>query len=111
MEMKNTLLTKLIEDEKIVRYKELELIINSNEEILKNLDELKNIQKQIVHAKTLIKKDMLEKLNLEYEKKLESIEDFPLMAEYLDLQTEINESLQAFKDIIEKGIDSDLQVK
>ena len=42
---------------------------------------------------------------------LDEINSFPLMAEYMDLQEEINDFLQNMKEMLEIGINSDLTTK
>lgn len=111
MNANDKILSYINENSKIKRYKELEVIINNNTELSQKMDELKNMQKQIVHAEKLVKSNSLIELNKEYEMLLSNLESYPLMNEYLDLQVEINESLQSFKDIVEKGIDSDYTAK
>ena len=54
---------------------------------------------------------MLKEVKQRYTDKLILIESYPLMSEYLDLQARINEDLQGFKDVIEKGINNDLSLK
>lgn len=111
MSINEKLIEAIKNNESIKRYKELEVIINSNTTLLKQMDELKNIQKEIVHAEKLGKPEMLKEVKQRYTDKLILIESYPLMSEYLDLQARINEDLQGFKDVIEKGINNDLSLK
>ena len=111
MSINKKLIEAIKSNELIKRYKELEVIINSNASLLKQMDELKTIQKEIVHAEKLAKPEILKQIRERYNDKLTLIESYPLMSEYLDLQAKINDDLQGFKDVIEQGINSDLSLK
>lgn len=111
MKTKNVIITKINENSKIIRYKELEKIINNDQALGAKMQELKAVQKQIVHAEKLQKNEQLSILKIQYDNMLENITNHPLMAEYIDLQEEVNHFLQEFKNIIESGIDSDLMEK
>lgn len=111
MKTKNKIIKNINNNEKVIRYKELEQIINNNEKIQDYLSKIKTIQKEIVHAKALGKLEKLKQLKLEYNKMLDEINSFPLMAEYMDLQEEINDFLQNMKEMLEIGINSDLTTK
>lgn len=102
---------EILKSDKVKRYKELEKVINNNKEISKKMDELKDIQKQIIHAEKLMKKELLDKLNQQYDTLTNEIHNYPLMAEYMDLQVEINDFLQNFKMILENGLDGDFTAK
>lgn len=111
MNLQKKIINEINDNNKIKRYKELETIINKNEEVSKKMNDLKEIQKQIVHAEKLMKKELLDKLNKEYDTLTNEIHNYPLMAEYMDLQVEINDFLQNFKIILESGLDSDFKAK
>ncbi|VEU80684.1 YlbF family regulator [Haploplasma axanthum] len=111
MKIENKIIEKIKNEPKIKRYKELEDILNQNQEVSHKIEELKNIQKQMINAKNLGKIEIQTKLENDYQNKLEEIENYPLMTEYMDLQEEINVFLQNIKEIIESGIDSDLNAK
>jgi len=93
----------------IKRYYELEKIINNNELIKTKLDELKVIQKEIVHAEALNKEKALKTLKEKYDNLYNEFLETPLIAEYLELQTLINDLLQNFTAIIEEDIKTDLK--
>lgn len=93
---------------KIRRYKELEQIINSNQEVKRILDESKTIQKEIVHAESLNKPEQLKVLNDKYDTKMKNLKEHPLLMEYLDLQQEINNFLQDMSNSINNSLMLDL---
>ena len=91
-------LIKLIENNEVIqRYKKIESIVNKDKILKRKINQLKTIQKQLINAKEISKTNAIEKFQSEYDKLLEEIEEYPLMAEYLDLQEEIN---QVIKDVI-----------
>lgn len=108
MKIEKIILDQININEKIARYKELEIVLNKNKDIARKLGELKLIQKQLVHAEKLEKKDSQKKLKNDFDNKIKELEEYPLMGEYMELQEEINIFLQNFKEIIENGIDEDL---
>jgi len=91
-------LIQLIENNEVIqRYKKIEGIVNKDKMLKRKINQLKTIQKQLINAKEISKTHAIEKFQSEYDKLLEEIEEYPLMAEYLDLQEEIN---QVIKDVI-----------
>ena len=103
-------LIELIEqNEDIQRYKKIEKLINENKELKRKLSELKSIQKQLVNAKHIEKTAAIKSFESRYEVLLDEIENYPLMSDYLALQSDINEMLQAVADIIEEGIEADMK--
>lgn len=111
MQIGNKIINNILADEKVIRYKELEKIVNSNKKLKKLLRDLKLIQKQIVHARALSKNNALKELEKNYDIKMNEIVEYPLLSEYLMLQTEINQFLSDFTNIVEKGIMKDLTTK
>ena len=102
------ILEQISEHKLVKRYKELEVVINNNEKLKEKLAKLKAMQKDMVHAETLNKPEMLKEINNSYDILYEEILNFPLVIEYLDLQKMINDFLQDFTSIIESGIKEDL---
>lgn len=105
------IINKIETNPTIIRYRKLEEVINKSNELNTQIEELKTLQKEIVHAKEYQKEKYLSKLESEYQAKLENVQKHPIMAEYMDLQKKINDSLKTFTDIIEKGINGDLTSK
>lgn len=108
MSEKEKLLAQIQQDETIQRYKRIEDHINKNIAIKRKINELKTIQKQMINAKEIQKTAAYDALLQEYNQRLQEIEDFPLMSDYLALQSEINYVLQTILSIIEEGIQEDL---
>ncbi len=101
---KETLFELIKNDESIKQYKRLEQIINSDSELLNQVMELKELQKELINLKHLDKSKMALLVEKQYNEKLESINNNPLLHNYLELQFELNELLQEIKTIIENGL-------
>ena len=103
-------LIKMIEDnQQIQRYKNIEKAINSNLELKAKINKLKALQKQLINAKHIEKKEAILDLEKQYETVLNEIEEYPLMSDYLALQGDINEMIQTIQSIIEEGILKDFK--
>ena len=102
------LISLLKNDQNLLRYKELEKIINQNEFIKKTLSEAKNLQKQIINLKKINKKEALNQTLANYKSLMEQINDYPLVVEYLELQSYFNDLLQDVTALIQSEIDSKL---
>jgi cell fate (sporulation/competence/biofilm development) regulator YmcA (YheA/YmcA/DUF963 family) len=107
MTEKEKLIHMLQNDEDIQRYKRIEAYINSNKELKRKMAELKALQKQLVNAKHIGKKDAVESFQSRYDALLNEIENYPLMSDYMALQSDINDMMQAIVEIIETGIEKD----
>ncbi|MCK9235915.1 MAG: YlbF family regulator [Acholeplasmataceae bacterium] len=108
MTEKTKLLQMMKEHPKIQRYQRIEKAIHENEGLKAKLKQLKDLQKQLINAKELQKPKAIALFTDQYNALLESIEEFPLMSEYLALQSEINETIQSIAEILEKGVNTKL---
>ena len=109
MTEKEKLIQMILENEDIKRYKKIEKLINENKELKAKINELKSIQKQIVNAKEIQKLEAVKSFEARYNARLEEVESYPLMSEYMALQGDINEMLQAIQNIIQDGIEKDFE--
>ena len=109
MTEKEKLIQMIKNDETIQRYKRIEKHINSNPELKAKMGMLKNIQKQLVNAKHIGKTQAVSTFQKRYDTLLEEIENYPLMSDYLALQSDINEMIQEIVTLIEEGIEKDLE--
>jgi cell fate (sporulation/competence/biofilm development) regulator YmcA (YheA/YmcA/DUF963 family) len=109
MTEKEKLIQMLLENEDIQRYKRIEKHINTNKELKAKFNELKAIQKQLVNAKHIGKSEAIKSFQERYDECLEAIESYPLMSDYLALQSDINEVVQTIISIIEDGIEKDFE--
>lgn len=99
------------ENESVKRYKKLEEVINKNTELKSKIGQLKTIQKQLINAQKIEKTKTIQHFQTQYDQLLEEIESYPLMSDYLALQSDINEMIQHITKIIEDGINEELNRK
>ena len=108
MNEKEKLIHMIQSNEDIQRYKKIESYLNSNKELKGKFNQLKAVQKQLVNAKHIGKQEAVKIYQERYDALYEEIEDYPLMSDYLALQSDINDMIQAIIDIIEKGLENEL---
>ncbi|MDY0074763.1 MAG: YlbF family regulator [Acholeplasmataceae bacterium] len=108
MSEKDKLIHMIQEDDEIQRYKKIEMYLNSNKELKGKFNQLKAVQKQLVNAKHIGKQEAVKIYQARYDELYEVIEDYPLMSDYLALQSDINDMIQAILEIIEKGLENEL---
>ena len=104
------LITSIASQEEIIRFKELEVIIDHNQEIKNEYTILLNLQKDMV-AKEFKKNKDLDKAKALYDIQKEKIMKFYILEEYLDLLDTINDDLNMIKSIIETEINFELTSK
>jgi len=109
MTEKEKLIQMIEEDEEIQRYKQIELAINQNRELKAKFNELKSVQKQLVNAKHIGKKEAIDAFQTRYDALYEAIEAYPLMSDYLALQSDINDMIQSIVGILEEGLEKDFE--
>ncbi|MDD3067491.1 MAG: YlbF family regulator [Acholeplasmataceae bacterium] len=109
MSEKDKLIQMVKENETIIRYKKIEKIINEHQEIKEKIQKLKAIQKQLVNAKEIGKTEAVIAFQEKFDTLYQEIEEFPLMSEYLALQSDINDMMQSIQDIIQEGIEIDFE--
>lgn len=109
MSEREKLIQMIKENEEIIRYKKIEKLINEHKEIKTKIQQLKAIQKQLVNAKEIGKVEAVHTFQQKFDALYQEIEEFPLMSEYMALQSDINDMLQAIQDIIQDGIEMDFE--
>lgn len=103
-------LLMLIENDPVIkRYRSLEVKMNASKDIKKRMGQLKTLQKQLINARHIGKEHAILQFEKAYDEQLKQIEEYPLMAEYLSLQEEINEMLQTVLQIIEDGLNKEIE--
>ena len=91
------------EDKKVLRYQQLELLIDQNENLNQMYSKLIELQKRMVQANHNKTKDQQQNKEL-YNQQLEKIQEFPLLNEFLSLQNEINEEIIMIVKMVESEI-------
>ncbi len=109
MTEKEKLINMILQNEEIQRYKRIEKLINNNIELKDKVNQLKDLQKQLINAKQIQKKQAIIEFEGRYNLLLNEIETYPLMSDYLALQGDINEMLQHIQFILEDGIKKDFK--
>lgn len=107
MNAKDELLLMIRESPIIKRYRTIEALIANDAGIQAKMTILRDLQKQIVHAREFHKKALLSELDHKYERFRTDIESYPLMSDYMALQSEINQLLKDISSIIQDGIDKE----
>jgi len=108
---KDKIIEMVKNDSRVKRYQAIEKVLNENKILKQKINELKTIQKQLVNAKEIQKKKTIEHYQMLYDQLLDEIEGYPLMSDYLALQGDINDMIQAIAEIIEDGINKELNGK
>ena len=107
MTEKEKLIDMILQDEDIKRYKRMESLINDRKDLKAKFNELKSVQKQLVNAKHIGKKEAINAFQERYDALYQSIEEYPLMSDYMALQSDINEMIQSIVSILEEGLEKD----
>lgn len=105
----NNIKNSLLETELVKRLKVLEQLLDQNDTLKKYMFELKEKQKQMVHAKEFNQPKQYEQYFNEYQRIYQQILDFPFVEEYLDLLEEANDILLTISGCIEKTINQALE--
>lgn len=99
----------LKEDERVIKIKSLEKIIDSSPELYKLLERKKEVSKQMVMCRHI----GLDNAYLEYKKEFEEIDvliaSYPNVEEYMDLLDEVYNDLQIMVSYIEDKINRKIE--
>jgi cell fate (sporulation/competence/biofilm development) regulator YmcA (YheA/YmcA/DUF963 family) len=108
---KEKLIEMIKNNETIKRYQAIEKVLNANEDLKSKINKLKTIQKQLINAKEINKQETIKHYESLYNELLTEIEGYPLMSDYLALQGDINDMIQHITQIIEDGVNKELNGK
>jgi cell fate (sporulation/competence/biofilm development) regulator YmcA (YheA/YmcA/DUF963 family) len=97
------LINQIKKDEQIIRFQELENIIDHNKSITTDYNQLLDLQKVMV-KKEFEQSSSLPQAKEEYDIQLQKVLKYPIIEEYLDLLEIINNDLSLIKRIIEQEI-------
>lgn len=100
------LIGALKEDHNVIRFQELEALINQNVDLQKDYQTLLEYQKILVQKKE--KKQEFHNEELRYNNQYEKVMNYYFMEEYLELVEVINNDLQLIKQIITDEINMNL---
>ena len=93
----------------VKRIHEIEGYIDSNIELKKSIEDLKELQKKMVHAKEFQQPKQYQVYKKEYDALYETILDQPFVEEYLDLLEEAHSLLDGITGLIEAKINKKLK--
>lgn len=94
----------LSKTEEIERFKELEARVNENEKIQRLVTKIKTLQKQAVNLQAYEKKKALEIVEAEIDKAQEELDNIPVVAEFQEIQTVVNDVLQLVSGTIAREV-------
>jgi len=108
-------LSKLIElinaikqDDNVIRFKELENLIDADENLKSEYIKLIDLQKVMVQDEAR-SSNKLEQSKIQYNEQLDKVMNHLLMGEYLDTVEVVNNDLQMIKSIILNEISADFE--
>jgi len=101
------LINNLQTDSTIIRFKELESIIDRNEPLQHDFAKLLDLQKRMVQ-KEYYNSINIEQAKIEYEKQQQKVADYIVVEEYLDLLEIINNDIRLIQSIFEDELKIDL---
>ena len=104
----NNLIKSLSEDPLIKRYKELEKIIDNDQQLNKDYADLLNLQKIMVNKREKRSKDLNE-AKKNYDLAKSNVEKHLILSEYLDLLEQVNYDLGLVQKIISEEVNTDFE--
>ena len=98
------LLTDISNLKEVQQFKKLEAEINDNSKIMSLVDEIKNLQKQVVHLRHYKKIKALRQTEKMLAKKQAQLDEMPIMQDYQESLHQVNALLEAITDVMSKKI-------
>lgn len=94
----------LSKTEEIERFKLVEAKINENEKIQRLVTKIKTLQKQVVNLQAYEKKKALKIVEEELEKAEKELDDIPIVQEFKEIQSIVNDMLQLVSGTIAREV-------
>lgn len=104
----SVLIQTILQDKNVIRYKQLEKKIDSDELLMSAYKKLINLQKIMVQHEAK-KSEVLELSQKRYQDQLDIVMNHLLMGEYLDVLEVVNNDLQMIRQIIINEISADFE--
>ena len=98
----------LANTEEIIRFKQVEAKINSNQKVQQLISRIKTLQKQAVNYQAYEKKEALNKVETEIDRLQAEIDDIPVVQEFKDIQITVNDVLQLVTGTIAREVTNDI---
>ncbi|MFP4078672.1 MAG: YlbF family regulator [Bacillota bacterium] len=106
MKTLEALIRTLKDDETVKSYQALEKAIEDRPDLKAAYEDLLEKQKAMVRSEAL-KKDDVDAKRKAYEETLKTLENTPIIHQYLTLQEDINEDMRILFEIIESGVNEE----
>lgn len=94
----------LAKTEEIERFKQLEAKINQNEKVQRLISRIKALQKQAVNLQAYEKTEALKKIEDEIERVQNELDNIPIVEEFKEIQTVVNDVLQLVTGTIAREV-------
>lgn len=94
----------LANTEEIERFKKVEAKINQNKKIQQMISSIKTLQKQAVNLQAYEKTEALKKVEAEIDRLQDEIDAIPVVQEFQDIQSSVNDVLQLVTKTIAREV-------
>lgn len=102
-------LAKMMADiEEIDRFKQLEAKLNENQKVQSHIKKIKALQKQAVNFQAYGKAEALQKVEGEIDRLQNELDEIPVVAEFKESQTVINDILQMISSTISREVTNEV---
>ncbi|MGP4075168.1 RicAFT regulatory complex protein RicA family protein [Halobacillus sp. K22] len=94
--------------EEIDRFKQLEAKLNDNQKVQSHIKKIKALQKQAVNFQAYGKSEALERVEKEIDRLQDELDEIPVVAEFKESQTVINDILQMVSSTISREVTNEV---
>ncbi|ASF39540.1 MULTISPECIES: RicAFT regulatory complex protein RicA family protein [Halobacillus] len=94
--------------EEIDRFKQLEAKLNENQKVQSHIKKIKALQKQAVNFQAYGKSEALERVEKEIDRLQNELDEIPVVAEFKESQTVINDILQMVSSTISREVTNEV---
>ncbi|WP_281975550.1 RicAFT regulatory complex protein RicA family protein [Halobacillus litoralis] len=98
----------MAEIEEIDRFKQLEAKLNDNQKVQSHIKKIKALQKQAVNFQAYGKTEALQKIEKEIDRLQDELDGIPVVAEFKESQTVINDILQMISNTISREVTNEV---
>ncbi|CDQ19666.1 Cell fate regulator YmcA, YheA/YmcA/DUF963 family (controls sporulation, competence, biofilm development) [Halobacillus karajensis] len=98
----------MAEIEEIDRFKQLEEKLNENQKVQSHIKKIKALQKQAVNFQAYGKTEALQKIEKEIDRLQDELDEIPVVAEFKESQTVINDILQMVSNTISREVTNEV---
>ncbi|MYL28414.1 hypothetical protein GLW03_01155 [Halobacillus halophilus] len=98
----------MAEIEEIDRFKQLESKLNENQKVQSHIKKIKALQKQAVNFQAYGKTEALNRIEKEIDRLQDELDEIPVVAEFKETQTVINDILQMVSSTISREVTNEV---